>query len=190
MKKIAFLLSFFMLGGLVTQAQEVGTDHELHSNIENYKTYSWSKDIDQIPSDQVFVGKNGVLVFNNESTRSKIKDAIQYELSARGYKQVDNNPDFLVTYMVLEQPAELVTYEGYQTLYNGMDTVRTEENVQRTQVESGTLLINFIDFKSSKKVWQGYASGSLKPEMANDDAKVRGAISSIFSEYQYKAQSH
>jgi len=97
------------------------------------------------------------------------------------------NPDFYVNFSVLEQPTELTTFNGYQTVNGGLDSVRTQENVQKTPVQAGTVLIDFIDAKTSKQVWQGFASGILQPDMVNDQSKVRAAISSIFSKYQYKA---
>lgn len=187
MKKMLCLLGLLMLGVAVTKAQVVGTDRELDANLQNFKSYSWSKDIDNIPGDAVFVGPNGVTVFNNESTRNHIKEAVQYELDARGYQRVAGNPDFLVSFIVLENPAELTTYDGYRLIHNGLDTVRTPENVERIAVKEGTVLINFIDFKTGKAVWQGYASGILQPDMMNDQSKVRSAISSIFQQYKHKA---
>lgn len=187
MKKTLLLFAFIFFVAATAMAQSVGTDRVLHSNIKAYKTYTWSQSIDQIPSDQIFVGPNGVLVFNNESTRNKIKEAIQYELSAKGYKLVNSNPDFVVNFVVLEQPAELVTYNGYTLLNGGLDTVRTEDNVDKAHVSSGTVLINFVDFKTSRQVWQGYASGVLNPTMINSATDVRSAISSIFDKYPFDA---
>lgn len=185
MKKIIYLLPMLLFMATTTSAQQVGTDQRLGSGIENYKTYQFSADIDKIPQDAVFVGPNNVVLFNNETTRSKIKEAIKYELDAKGYKMVESNPDFVVMYMVLEQPAELVTYNGYRLIDNGMDTVRTKENVDEVNVKPGTLLLNFLDFDTGKEVWRGYASGVLQPNMVNDQAKIRSAVRSIFSEYDY-----
>lgn len=168
-------------------AQEVGADRALKSNIAQFKTYAWTEKIDNIPGDAVVVSPGGVMLFNNESTRSHIKEAIRYELDARGYKPSDANADFLVHFSVLEQPTELVTYNGYRVIQNGLDTVRTPENLERLPVEKGTVLINFIDRKSGQQVWQGYASGILKADMVNDRSKVRNAIASIFNEFKYKA---
>lgn len=188
MKKIFSLAMIcFVFSMCKTPQKTVGTDSALSSGIQSYKTYDWVKSIDQIPTDKVFIGPNGVLVFNNVSTRSKIKDAIRYELDAKGYRMSSANPDFYVNFTVLEQPTTLTTFNGYQTVNGGLDTVRTQENVQKTPVDAGTVLIDFIDAKTSKQVWQGYASGILKPEMVNDQSKVRAAISSIFAKYNYKA---
>jgi hypothetical protein len=187
MKKIFILLAgclFFV----TSRAQvKVGADNSFTKSLNDYKTYSWSKDIDQIPADKIFVGPNGVYVFNNVSVRSKIKDAIEYELSAKGYKKDDSNPDILVLFTVTEQPGSLRTYNGYQMINGGLDSVRTPSDVNITQIDPGTLIINLLDAKSGVVAWQGYASGILKPDMINDATKVREAVSSIFSQFNFKA---
>ncbi|HEY1023135.1 MAG TPA: DUF4136 domain-containing protein [Flavisolibacter sp.] len=188
MKKIALLAGGLLSLCFAAGAQDIGIDRELDANIETYQTYDWTDKIDQIPTDAVFISPSGVTVFNNETVRSKIKASVAYELSARGYKQTEQNPDFLVHFDVLEQPAAIVTYNGYRLLYNGLDTVRTEENINETAVEAGTVLVSFVDKNSGEMVWRGYASGILKPDMINDETKVRSAISSIFGDYRFKAR--
>jgi len=187
MKRFIHLLAILLLTASVGKAQDVGADRKLDAEIQNYRTYVWSSDVNKIPNDAVFVGPNNVVVFNNETTRSNIKEAIQYELDARGYKMVQNDPDFIVSFIVLERPAELTTYNGYRLLYNGLDTVRTKENIDQVTVEEGTVLVSFLDFDTGREVWRGYASGILKPDMVNDQSKIRSAIQSIFEEYKYKA---
>src|SRR6478609_7622827 len=152
MKKILLFLAVSLLFSLFTSAQQVqvGGDNSFTAPIKDYKTYAWSNQIDQIPHSAVFVGTNGVLVFNNESTRSKLKNAIQYELDAKGYQHVSSNPDMIVLYRVLEQPATLTTYNGYQMYDNGLDSTRTPQNVEQTKVDAGTLMINIVDAKTSK----------------------------------------
>jgi hypothetical protein len=164
----------------------VGADKSFTANINDYRTYAWATDIDKIPSNKVFVGTNGVLIFNNESARKKIKDAIAYELDARGYKRQSDSADMIVTFQVLEQAGQLQTYNGYQMLNGGFDSVRTPENVQITNVDPGTLIINIIDRRSGSVAWQGYASGILKPDMINDQSKIRDAVKSIFDKFKYK----
>lgn len=188
MKKLFFLsVICFVFSMCTTSKKTVGTDKALAADIKSYMTYDWVKNIDQIPKDKVFVSPNGVLVFNNESTRSNIKEAIRYELDTKGYEMSNENPDFYVSFIVLEQPGELTTYNGFQTVYSGLEEVRTQENIRKTPVKAGTVLINFIDADTNEQVWQGFASGILKPEMVYDQSKVRTAISSIFSKYNFRA---
>lgn len=190
MKKTIFFLAIGILFCLIGRAQqvEVGSDKSFEAPMGEYKTYAWSKQIDKIPGDAVFVGPNGVMIFNNESSRKRIKDAIEYQLDAKGYKQDNSNPDMIVLYDVLEQPTTLTTYNGYKMYNYGMDSTRTPENVEQTDVTEGTLLINVVDAKTSKVAWQAYASGILKPDMMNDEGKIRHAVASMFDEFEYRAQ--
>ncbi len=188
MKKTFVFLACCVLY-VASQAQvQVGADKNFTKSLDDYKTYAWSTSIDQIPSDQIFIAPNGVYVFNNESVRSKIKDAIEYELSAKGYHKVQNNPDILVLFTITEQAGNLKTYNGYEMIDNGLDSVRTPNDVTVTKIDPGTLIINLIDAKTGVVAWQGYASGILKPDMINDNMKVREAVSSIFSKFDFKAK--
>ncbi len=80
--------------------------------------------------------------------------------------------------------AVFVPLEGYVTLSSG-EKVRTEDNVSYTDVKPGTLIINFIDAKTNKQIWQGFASGILQADQMRDEPKVRQAVSGIFSEFKY-----
>jgi hypothetical protein len=75
----------------------------------------------------------------------------------------------VVLFTVIEQPGTLTTYNGYEVIDAGLDSVRTPENAQKTKIEPGTLLVNLIDATSSKIAWQAYASGILRSDMVNDD---------------------
>lgn len=188
MKKIVL---FFCVCGCFSfcQAQQVvvGADNSFTHSLNGYSTYAWSQSIDQIPSDKVYISPTGVYVFNNESVRLKIKNAIAFELSAKGYKRVENNPDFIVLFTVTEQKGSLKTYHGYRMIDNGLDSVRTPQDVANTPIDPGTLIINIIDAKSGVVAWQGYASGILKPDMINDNSKVRQAVAAIFSKFHFNA---
>lgn len=84
---LIFLVMQFGCARKVTPT--VAKNVDLSADFANIKSYAWTRDIDNIPKDQLFIGPNGVLIFNNESGRKMIKDAIQYELDSRGYKRVD-----------------------------------------------------------------------------------------------------
>ncbi len=191
MKKVLFMMSGLLIFMVLLQgcsatkkAPVVGKNTDISADFKSIKTYSWTTDIDNIPKDQIFVGPNGVYIFNNESGRKMIKDAMQYELDLRGYTMDKNNPDMLISFLVLEQPGSLRTTNGYVTVASG-EKVRTEDNVSSTDVKPGTLIINFIDAKSNTAIWQGFASGILQADQMRDESKVRQAVSSVFSEFKY-----
>lgn len=191
MKKIFFMMSGVLVFSMIlfactsAKAPTVGKNADLSADFKNINSYSWSRAIDNIPKDQLFIGPNGVLIFNNESGRKMIKDAIQYELDTRGYKMnAGEGGEMIVSYLVLEQPGSLRTTNGYVTVSSG-EKVRTEDNVSYTDVKPGTLIVNFIDAKTSKQIWQGFASGILRADQMRDESKVRQAVSKIFSEFKY-----
>ncbi|WP_018617111.1 DUF4136 domain-containing protein [Segetibacter koreensis] len=196
MKKIIFSIVpflFFLLfqtGCTSKMTPTVAKNADLSTNYKNIKTYSWTSDIDNIPNDQLFIGMNGIYIFNNESARKMIKDAIQYELDSRGYKKVKgDNGDMKVSFSVLEREGRLKTTNGYVTLSSG-EKVRTDDNVSYTDVKPGTLIINLIDSKQKVQIWQGFASGILQPDNLRDQSKVRQAVSSIFSKFQHNNHSN
>lgn len=191
--------AFFLMAGLITlvvmqsctgsKTPVTGKNADINADFANLKTYSWTTDIDNIPKDQIFIGLNGVYVFNNESGRKMIKDAIKYQLDARGYKMSSSNPDMLISFLVLEQPGSLRTTNGYVTVAGG-EKVRTEDNISYTDVKPGTLIVNITDVKSGKMIWQGFASGILQADQMRDQAKVRQAVSSVFRQFNHSNNNY
>ncbi len=192
MKKVISYLSVLLMSAFILQACSssnnmpvMGENKDLGANFKDIKTYAWTSDIDNIPTDKVLVGPNGVFIFNNESGRKIIKDAVQYELDAKGYQMASSSPDMLISFFVLEQPGSLRTTEGYVTLSSG-EQVRTEDNVSYTDVQSGTLIVNMINADNNKQIWQGFVSGIMKADDMRDQSKVRNAVSSVFGQFNYK----
>lgn len=187
MKKLLFIImcvAFSMSSE--AQSVKVGADNSFKESLNHYKTFGWSADIDKIPSDAIFVAAGDVYIFNNGSTRAKIKEAINFELNAKGYTESSSNPEVLVLFQVTEKPGKLVTYNGYEVI-DGEKT-RTAEDKEKVDIKAGTLLINLVDAKSGLVAWQGYASGILNPDMINDNVKVREAVASIFNNFKFHAK--
>ena len=187
MKKLLFLMifsTFFMS----SQAQnvKVGADNSFKESLDNYSTFGWSAEINNIPSDAIFVAPGGVYVFNNESTKAKIKEAIQFELNAKGYTESATDPQILVLFEITENPGKLVTFNGYDVVDG--EKMRMDKDRERIDIAAGTLLINLVDTKTGLVAWQGYASGILNPDMINDNVKVRQAVASIFNNFKFKAK--
>lgn len=190
MKKVLFTIAglFFLFPAI--NAQKVGADKSLDASIKNYETFAWTSNIADIPEDEVFVGTDGVLVFNNKTSRSKIKDAVSYELKSKGYSMKYFNPDMLVNFYMTEQPGTLRTYDGYVVIQNGLDKVRTKENVKMVDTKAGTLIITIIDANSGVMVWQGFASGLLNADLMNSESSVMEAVASVFSKFDFTAKNY
>ena len=190
MKKLLLFAGVF-ISCIYANAQQVrvGADRSLKESINGYKTFGWTRNINEIPKDAIFIAPGGVYVFNNESTREKIKKAIKFELNSKGFTESETNPDILVVFRVNEQAGKLHTVNGYEVYNGGLDTTRTAKNEEAVKIKSGTLMINIVDAKTDKVAWQGYASGILNPDMVNNDVKVREAVALIFKKFKLRAKS-
>ena len=187
-KLLLFAMSFASFAFANAQQVKVGADKSFKASVNGFKTFAWSSDINQIPGGAVFLAPNGIYVFNNESTRERIKKAIKFELNARGYRETESNPDMIVVFTVSEHPGVLHTFNGYEKYDEGFDSTREPKNKETVKIKAGTLLINIVDAKSSMVAWQGYASGILTPDMINNDVKVREAVSAIFKHFKFHAK--
>ena len=187
-KLLVFAVAFGSCIFANAQQVRVGADNSFKQSVNGFRTFGWSSAINNIPNSALFIAPNGVYVFNNESTRNRIKKAIKFELNAKGFEETENHPDILVLFRVTEKPGTLHTFNGYKMYNEGFDSTRTPKNKEVVKVEPGTLLINILDAKSGKVAWQGYASGILKPDMVNSDVKVREAVSAIFKDFHFHAK--
>lgn len=154
-KLLLFAIGFASFSFANAQQVKVGADKSFKASVNGFKTFAWSSEINQIPKGSIFLTPNEVYIFNNESTREKIKQAIKYELNAKGFKETETNPDMLVVFRVSEQPGTLHTFNGYEKYDEGMDSVHELKNKETVKIKAGTLLINIVEAKSSMVAWQG-----------------------------------
>ena len=189
MKKYLFFIVVCLAFTMSSYAQrvQVGADNSFTESLNKYTTFGWSDNIDKIPSNAIFIGPDNVYIFNNESTRSELKKAINFELNSKGYTQTEENPQVLVLFQVTEQPGKLVTFNGYEVVDG--ERVRSAEDKEKVDIKAGTLLINLVDAKSGLVAWQGYASGILNPDMINDNVKIREAVASIFNDFKFHSKN-
>lgn len=122
---------------------------------------------------------------------SSITSSIEQELEGRGYRKDESNPDLIITYKVLEQKARFKGYNNDSPEIVQGKEVRQPQDTATYELLPGTLLINFIDVKTSKVVWNGFASGvSDKSITTSDEQKVKQAINLIFEKYKYRADGN
>lgn len=159
------------------------------TELGNVKTFGWIGEIDKIPEQRIFLSETGIYVYNNESARKRIKEAVEHELNARGYnlQTAGQRPGALVSFYVLEQAGTLRRTNGYVTIEG--KPVISADDVEQVPVEPGTLIVNLVHNETNQMVWQGFASGIIKPNDLNDEAKIRQAVSSIFSQFTYDAKN-
>ena len=85
-------------------------------------------------------------LFNKEVYEKQYKRCSWVWIKCQGHKKDKSN--ILILFSVTEQPENLRTYNGYQMINSGLDSVRTPSDVTITQIDAATLIINLLDAKS------------------------------------------
>jgi hypothetical protein len=183
MKNILLAGSLALLTSFSACAPKVNVEQRANVNFSRYRTYDFADTEVKTSGD-----RNPLL--RSSITQDRIKQAISGELGKRGLRQVENNPDFLVTTHTFVEQAERTVYDTqpaagfaypYSVGYRGRflpvnygywygpsyySRPRTE------QFREGTLVIDFIDARSNNLVWRGSVADPI------DDA---GRLGSEFS---------
>jgi hypothetical protein len=183
MKNILLAGSLALLTSFSACAPKVNVEQRANVNFSRYRTYDFADTEVKTSGD-----RNPLL--RSPITQDRIKQAISGELGKRGLRQVENNPDFLVTTHTFVEQAERTVYDTqpaagfaypYSVGYRGRflpvnygywygpsyySRPRTE------QYREGTLVIDFIDARSNNLVWRGSVADPI------DDA---GRLGSEFS---------
>ncbi len=166
MKKILLGLALALGGGLSACSSAVNVEQRADVNFAKYRTFDFADTEVKTQGDQ-----NPLL--NSPIAQDRIKQAIASELAQRGLRQVEANPDFLVTTHTYVEKAERTVYDSYPGAnyaypyavgYRGRflpinygywyspayyQTPRTE------QYREGTLVLDFIDARTNNLVWRG-----------------------------------
>ncbi len=178
--KITHVISMLLLTLMFNCAPDlakVHVDYDKEANFSQYRTFSWSEEIEENNKD------NNPLL-NNSLVKKRIRAAIKSELEGRGYVFTPEKGDLEVNFhVVVEEKTEVrnVPSQGYR--YWMRDDVRSYN------YKEGTLIIDLIDQEQNQLVWQGYSSGVLKdkPNPEEVENKLRESISLIFQEYKHRA---
>ena len=157
------------LVGTIVCAQSVTYDFDRAANFTRFKTYTWVR------------GTN----VNDELNHNRIMRAIDAQLTARGFSQVDaiGNPEVLVAYHAsFDRDLEINASGlggGYRLAGPRSATARVEEIVV------GTLAIDMMDAQTKNIVWRGIATKELdaKASPEKKEKNINKAAEKIFKNY-------
>ena len=155
------------------------------ANLKNYKTYTW---IDKVNKDKV----------TNEIAEQNLKTIVNDELQKNGFREVKHNPDLLLSYDLLveknvreqsepvySRPYSRVYYNPYTrrygTLYYPSQFLGYDSYA--TPVKEGTVSVSFIDAKTDKTIWQGWATDELRNNQFSSK-EVQKNVRSIFKKFE------
>jgi len=160
---------------------DVGSDFDPVVRFSDLKTFRW-----QPPAADGRV---------NDIVENRVKAAVVDQLSAKGYKEASAAPDFLVTYRAQ------VTSSSSSNVSMGMSFGRSRSSggsrsrgssisvstntANVNQMREGTLVLNFLDGKTSDLIWQGSTTGAVEENLSPEDRdqRISAAVSRILQEF-------
>jgi Domain of unknown function (DUF4136) len=169
MRKVATVLG--IVAGVLTLACST-----LTTAVDYDHTITWS----QFHTYQLVEGTRDPVTF----TQKRIEDAINGQLSGKGWQAVSSNPDVLVyTHTVLTHQKQWNStsmggwgYRGWGGMGGGMATV-TETNIP-----IGTLVVDLVNPKTKELVWRGTASDQVSGS-GEDQGKIQDAVAALFKNF-------
>lgn len=160
----------------------VGTDYDRTVDFSAYKTFDITHQQET----------------RNNLIRERIDGAIERQLTAKGFTRSSESPDLLVAVhakLGRETHFDTTTFGyawgpgwGYWGRWGypagGMSTTVAH------QVPVGTLIIDVVDARQKKMIWQAVASDTLDPHASADehDRRVNQAMEKIFANFPPKAK--
>jgi Domain of unknown function (DUF4136) len=175
-RRVCLVLLLVLIGVWTAWAQEVKVGYDKSSDFNQFKTYAWMPR--DIPPTMPLLA-------------TKIQLEVDYELSQKGLRKVDSDPDLLVTYQGgLDAQGAAGAHDPRYSTTGGIPppdaTVwggsLSASSVQ--QVLKGTLAISLVNPRQKQTVW----SGTVKTKLDYENQQklfdqVGKAVAAIFKKY-------
>lgn len=157
-----------------SKSLQVGYDYDSSVNLKQFKTFrvETEKGLAQDP------------LLGSELNRRRLDDAVTKVMEQKGYKLDQNDPDIVVKYMTDVKDRQQIrsnnNYSPYWWWYSPMPNNYSTYNYQESR-----FILNIYQDRSSKMIWQGWATGSMKaPSKKEDRADImQNIISDILRSF-------
>src|SRR6202162_561593 len=156
-------------------AQQVKTDFDHQANFSQYKTYSWQE-----------------IKPPNSLWDARIKSAVDAQLAAKGWTQVDSGGDVAIVAIATSH-----TERTLQTFYDGMgggwrwrgfggmgESTTTEQDYTE-----GTLVVDLYDTKTKQLIWRGSAEDMVSNNAEKNEKNLNKGVEKMFKKFPPQAKA-
>ena len=160
---LALLVTAIMLTA-VTASAKITTDYDHKTNFARYKTYSWAK-----------------VETSNSLWDQRVKDAVNSQLAARGWSQVPEGGDMVVSARgVIRDEQQLNTfYNGFGgRRFGGFGNSTTTVDTYKV----GSLIVDMFDGSTKNMLWRGMSSDTLSD---NPDKNAKNLDKNVQKMFQH-----
>ena len=184
MRVICFLVVLFVVG--CSPKFKIQTDTPYPGDFKNYHSFKFYNPENIPASNFAFEDNDKKIIF----------DATAEEMKSRGYIS-QQDADLIIkiqgsTKSTIEIQNNNSYYPNNYNSYNYNQYGRYNDHYGRPRDQSkkeSSIIIDIIDIKKDKIIWQGVGIGTLGKNETLTEIKIREAISSIFMKYSYTAGS-
>src|SRR6202140_1332209 len=170
-RSTAVCAMFFLIVLGAAFAQQVKTDFDHQANFSQYKAYSCQE-----------------IKPPNSLWDARIKNAVDAQLSAKGWTQVDSGGDVAIVAIKTTQ-----TQRSLQTFYDGMgggwgwrrfggggfgEATTTEQDYKE-----GTLVVDLYDAKTKQLIWRGSAEDTLSSKADKNEKNLDKGVAKMFKKF-------
>ena len=164
------LSSLVLLAVLGCSGIKVSTDHNQEYDFTAFKTYEWMADKPDLLRDPLI---------DTALLDRRVKQAVEKELSMRGYVKAEDDPDFFVSYHFGTASQVDVSSCGYH--YPASPRCWGQE-VETYTYTKGTLILDFVEPADLELVWRGYARGAIH-DVERMDETIGEAVRKVLAEF-------
>lgn len=163
MKRTLVTLTLVMLVALPAAAQKVQIDYDKTVDFSKYKTFQWAD-----------VSSDTSLKQGSPLMHSRLKNAIEDHFGKAGVYEVEEDPDFYITYHTNARDEVRYNTTNFGYGYGrgwyyggGMGSSTTTA----TTYTKGTLIIDIWDAESKELIWRGISTATV-PSNPEKGAKL------------------
>ena|ERR1700730_2829496 len=167
---LPIVVAILMAAASVTAlSQKVTVDYDHHADFTHYKTYCWGK-----------------VKTANPLWDERVKDAVNQELSAKGWTLATDNCDATIMAIGIakEVPTLQTFYDGFGGWrWGGFGTATTTVNYDKI----GNLVIDMFDTSNSKLIWRASAENTLSGKPDKNIKTLEKAVHKMFEHFPPKS---
>lgn len=141
-------------------------DYDHRRKFPTYRTYSW-----------------GRFETDDYICEQRIKNALDRQLAAKGWKQVPSAGDVMVSVIGITHPDQTVHVTGSGWGGVGSTADWNQFGVARaskTTYGIGTLVVEMFDSNSNNLLWRGISDNTFSEEPDNDTKRIDKSVAKMF----------
>lgn len=157
---------------------KVSSDYDRSVNFSHYKTFSL----------YYLLSNRNVTELNEE----RIWNSIRATMAQKGYIENNQNPDLVVNAVSVVKNKKYVTassnvyggaYRPYGFWGSGYGVASGSTTFQTNNYKEGSLVIDVVDRKTNKLVWEGVGSAEFEKKPKNPDEAISEAVDKILASF-------